>query len=271
MSQFSGYDRYELVADLYDYVPGYVDRPDIDFYLRAAESASGHVLELGCGTGRVLIPTAIAGVEITGLDLSGHMLARCREKLSRQPKEIENKVKLVQANMTEFDLQTTFSLVTTPFRSFQHLVDVEDQLSCLRNVNRHLIGGGKLILDLFNTDPRRILYDAKYTVETEDFQTVELPDGTKFRRIYRIAGFHRAAQYNDIELIYYLTNRTGETQRLVQGFPMRYFFRYEVEHLIARCGFKVVDVFGNYDKSPYTDESPETIIVAEKCNSSESC
>jgi len=60
------------------------------------------------------------------------------------------------------------------------------------------------------------------------------------------------------------TNRTGETQRLVQGFPMLYFFRYEVEHLITRCGFKVVDVFGNYDKSPYTDESSKMIIVAEK-------
>ena len=265
MSKFGGYETYEFVAELYDYIPGYFDRPDLDFYLEAAKDAGGNVLELGCGTGRVLIPIASAGIAITGLDLSEYMLAVCQEKLSRQPKAVQDRVKLVHASMTGFDLQATFSLVTTPFRSFQHIVDVEDQLSCLRSANRHLISGGKLILDLFNMDPRRILHDPKYTIEKEDFGGVELPDGTTLRRTYRMAGFHRAAQYNDIELIYYLTAPDGETRRLVQGFPMRYFFRYEVEHLLARCGFKIVDVFGNYDRSPYRDDSPEMIVVAEKC------
>jgi len=56
----------------------------------------------------------------------------------------------------------------------------------------------------------------------------------------------------------------GKTERVVNGFPMRYFFRYEVEHLLARAGFEVVELYGDYDKSPLVDESPEMIFVARK-------
>ena len=78
---------------------------------------------------------------------------------------------------------------------------------------------------------------------------------------------HRAEQFSDVELIYYITDANGRTERLVQGFPMRYFFRYEVEHLLARCGFSIVDVFGDCDKSPLGDNSPEMIFVARKAES----
>jgi hypothetical protein len=108
-------------------------------------------------------------------------------------------------------------------------------------------------------------YDPKFTIESEDVPEVKLPDGRRVRRCHRIAGFHQAEQYNDIELIYYVTYPDGQKERLVQEFPFRYFFRYEVEHLLARCGFRVVGLFGNYDRSPLTDRSPEMIYVAEKC------
>jgi SAM-dependent methyltransferase len=75
MDLAGGYDQYAFIADLYGYVVPYCTRPDIDFFVAAAQASGGPVLEVGCGTGRVLIPTARAGIEIVGLDLSPHMLA----------------------------------------------------------------------------------------------------------------------------------------------------------------------------------------------------
>ena len=90
--------------------------------------------------------------------------------------------------------------------------------------------------------------------------------------MHRIVASHFTEQYNDIELIYYVTLPNGQVDRFVQSFSMRYFFRYEIEHLFARCGFSVKNVFGNFDKSPLKDDSPEMIFVAEKVNTlSEEC
>ena len=85
------------------------------------------------------------------------------------------------------------------------------------------------------------------------------------RRTHRLKALHRAEQVNDVEMIFYVTYPDGHTERLVQAFPFRYFFRYEVEHLLARCGFRVVELLGGFDRSPLDDNSPEMIFVAEKC------
>ena len=79
------HDEYASIADLYDHVVPYRDRADVAFFVDAAQTAGGPVLEVGCGTGRVLIPTARAGVDIVGLDLSTQMLAICRERLLSEP------------------------------------------------------------------------------------------------------------------------------------------------------------------------------------------
>lgn len=264
MNRYGGYDNFPFAAESYDYNPIYSSRADVDFYLDLARSAEGKILELGCGTGRILIPTAAAGCEVVGLDLSERMLARCREKLRKQPKEVRERVRLVRGNMASFDLKEVFALITTPFRSFQHLLSVQDQLSCLRCANRHLEKGGRLVLDVFQVNPR-MTYEPKFMLETEDVPEVELPDGRKVRRCGRIVAYHRPEQCNDVELIHYVKHPDGREERLVQAFPIRYFFRYEVEHLLARCGFEVQELFGNYDKSPLTNDSPEMVFLAEKC------
>jgi SAM-dependent methyltransferase len=264
MSRSSEYGDYAFIAELYDFVPGYANRPDTDFYLDFCRSADGKILELGCGTGRILIPAAAAGCSIVGLDLSEHMLARCREKLQSQPEEVRARARIVQGDMTNFDLKETFSLVIIPFRPFQHLVSIADQMACLQCIHRHLADDGRLVFDLFQVDPRK-MYGPTFTAEeSEDFSGVDLPEGRKLRRTHRIAAHHWVEQYNDVELICYVTHPDGRTERLVQAFPMRYFFRYEVEHLLTRCGFRIAELFGNFDRSPLTDDSPEMIFVAEK-------
>jgi SAM-dependent methyltransferase len=144
------HDDYGFVAELYDYVVPYRTRADIDFFVEAAQVSGGPVLEVGCGTGRILIPTARAGIDVVGLDSSATMLQVCRTRLLNEPDAVRTRVRLIHADMRSFDLAQTFNLVTLPFRPFQHLTTVEDQLSCLASIHRHLAAGGRLILDLFN-------------------------------------------------------------------------------------------------------------------------
>ena len=268
MSSHAQHEYSDVFAEFYDYTPIYQMRPDIAFYVEEARRA-GSVLELGCGSGRILIPTAAAGVPITGLDLSDSMLARCREKLAAQPPEVRARARLVHGSMTDFDLPEKFALVTTPFRAFQHLISIDDQLACLLCVHRHLAPGGRLILDMFQVNPAG-LGDPEWMREREDTPETKLPDGRSFRRTARITAFHRAEQVNDVEFAVYLSHPDGRTDRYAESFPFRYFFPKEVEHLLARAGFRVVAMYGDFNRSPLANDSPDMLTIAEEFSGPES-
>jgi SAM-dependent methyltransferase len=264
MDHTRGYEDYAFIADLYDHVVPYRDRPDVPFYVEAGQESGGPVLEVGCGTGRILIPTARAGIEIVGLDLSPHMLAVCRDRLQEEPQEVQSRVQLVEADMRQFSLGQAFKLVTTPFRPFQHLTTVEDQMACLACIHRHLVKGGQLILDIFNPSLESLTTDdvGQEMGNEPEFTT---PDGRRVVRRHKIVSRDRFNQINYVELIYYVTHPDGREERLVHAFPMRYLFRFEAQHLLTRCGFEVEQVYADYDKSPYGSKYPgELIFVAKK-------
>lgn len=256
------YDDVEHIGELYDHVPLYRDRPDVDFYVEEAGSVDGRVLELGCGTGRVLIPTARAGKDVTGVDSSPRMLDRCRDHLAEETPEVRDRVNLVRADMRDLDLDERFSIVLIPFRPIQHLIAVSDQIAALSRIHRHLEPGGRLVFDVFNPKLQYLTEDR--SEEREDSPEVALPDNRSFRRTARVRAVHIVDQYSEVELIYYVRGVDGATQRLVHGFLMRWYWRHELEHLLARCGFRVRAVFGDYNRSPLTDESPDMIFIAER-------
>jgi len=264
MDHTGGYSDYAFVADLYDYVVPYRDRPDLEFYIEAARESGGPVLEIGCGTGRVLIPIARSGIEILGLDLSPQMLSVCKQRLSQEPKEVQSLAQLVEADMRDFELGRVFNLVTTPFRPFQHLTTMEDQLACLRCIHRHLAAGGRLILDLFNPSMTALTSEdlGEEIGEEPPFTT---PDGRRVVRRHQVLSRDYFKQIVHSELIYYVTHPNGDKERLVHAFPFRYLFRFEVEHLLVRSGFEVEHVYADFDRSPYGSKYPgELIFVAKK-------
>jgi len=264
MTQSGSYDEYLSIAELYDYVVPYRNRPDVAFFVEAAKESGEPVLEVGCGTGRVLIPTAQAGVEIVGLDLSPHMLEVCRGRLKAESEEVRSRVQLVQGDMRQFELSRTFRLVTLPFRPFQHLTTVEDQLACLGCICRHLAEAGRLILDIFNPSLESLARQ-NFGEEISEEPEFSMPDGRRVIRRHKIVSRDVANQINYVELIYYVTHPNGRQERLVQAFPMRYLFRFEAEHLLARAGFEVEQLYADYDKSPYGSKYPgELIFVARK-------
>jgi SAM-dependent methyltransferase len=260
MNDYNAYHTAEL-AEIYDAVYG--DRDDHVFWRAlASDPSAGPILELACGTGRVLIPLARAGHEIVGLDLSPQMLERCRAKLAAEAPEVQRRVRLVQSDMTSFDLEGRFSLITSPFRGFQHLMSVEQQLACLGRCHAHLQAAGKLVLDLFHPDPA-LLYDHGEADGERDAEIVQRPGGGSIRWWGRILAYRRSRQYNQCEMVYEITEPDGSRRTVTEQFPMRYLSRFEVEHLLARAGFAVVAVYGDYDRSPLDDSSPEMIVVAE--------
>jgi SAM-dependent methyltransferase len=257
-------DDYEEVARLYDHVVPYATRGDVDFFVDEARRANGMVLEVGCGTGRVLVPTAQAGISIDGIDVSNAMLDVLRDKLALEEQAVQSRVRLHQGDMRNFELGRRFALITLPFRPFQHLVTVEDQIACLTNLHRHLDTGGRVILDLFNPS---IDYLANRPIGEllPEGPAVTLPDGRQLERLFRIVASDRFTQVNEIELIYDVTESDGRKRRAVHAFRMRYLFRYEAEHLLSRCGFVVENVYAGYDRSPYGSVYPgELIFVARK-------
>src|SRR5260370_1346352 len=143
------YDSF--IADYYDESPVVSERlQDVAFYREAVREFGDPVLELGCGTGRIMMALADAGKRITGLDLSERMLERAVKKRAALNKEARERVHLVQGDMARFDLGETFRLVIIPFRPFQHLLEVRQQVDCLDCARKHLSPGGRLILDVLD-------------------------------------------------------------------------------------------------------------------------
>jgi SAM-dependent methyltransferase len=225
---------------------------DATFYRELARETGGPVLELGCGTGRVLLPIAQEGLECVGLDGSPAMLDALRAK---QP---PSDLRLVLAPMQDFDLgPARFRLVFAAFRPLQHLYTVEDQLACLASVRRHLAPGGLFAFDLFQPDLALLAL-----AEEPEYEESRFVDGGD--EIVRLASASRdVATQTQAVAIRFERRRDGlavgsETER----FRMRWYYRYEVEHLLARAGFDVVALYGDFDRRPFDRDAKEMVFVA---------
>ncbi len=243
-----------VTARFYD--SAYAGRPelarDTAFYLSLAREAAGPVLELGCGTGRVLLALAADGFPCTGLDASQAMLSALRAK--GPPPTL----RLVRASMQSFDLGSDrFSLIYSAFRVFQHLYTVEDQLACLACVRRHLAPGGLLAFDLFNPRLARIALLEEPENEDTRFAEGDL-EIVRYVSVTRDPG----AQQQRVRMRYERRREGAAAGEDVVEFTMRWFYRFEVEHLLARAGFELRALYGDFDRSPFQTSSPAIIAVA---------
>jgi SAM-dependent methyltransferase len=189
------------------------------------------------------------------------MLERCRTKISHEPEDVRSRIRLTRGDVRDFDLAERFALITAPFRVVQHLTSIDDQLRFLDAVTRHLAPGGRLVFDVFNPNLARLV--AADSAEHEDTPEQLLTDGRTLRRTFRVARVRWIEQVSEIELIYYVTDASRTVQRYVQAFDMRWFLRAEIEHLLARGGFRLRSIYGDFDRSPLADGCPEQIVCAE--------
>ena len=255
------YDAIPHFGLLYDSVPAYASRADVSFYVGEAAAGTGTVLELGCGTGRILLPLARAGRRVVGVDSSREMLDRCEAKLREEADSVRERATLRQSDVRSFDLGATYDLAIAPFRVVQHLATIEDQLHFLDAVRRHLAPEGRFVFDVFN--PHFSALAAVDGIEREDTPEQRLPDGRSFRRTARVSRVRWVEQISEIELIYYVSPTPGaQADRHVHAFDMRWYLRAELEHLLARAGFRVEAIYGDFARGALSDDSPELVVCA---------
>jgi SAM-dependent methyltransferase len=240
-----GYYSDPRVAAAYDaeHAGDDITRDDIPFYVGLAREAAagGHsVLELGCGTGRVTLPIACAGVRVTGLDSSAEMLAVARGRAldAMNPR-------WVLADMASFQLDERFGLVIIPFRSFLLLLTVEEQESCLRCVRDHLVDGGRLAFNIFN--PRVAEEMARMAVEPKARERIRRrgDDGARSREAHRSGG-------------------SAVIARPERNLRLRHVHRCEMERLLNAAGFGMEGLHGWFDRRPFEDASGEMVFVARR-------
>ncbi len=244
-------------ADIYDSVINLNE--DIPFWVEEAQTSGGPVLELGGGTGRVAIPIAQAGVSVVGVDSSSEMVKAARAK-ARKLRLGTDVLRFVKGDMRDISLGRQFPLVIIPFRSFQFMLSPADQFQALATVKDHLTPGGRVIfsifvpdLDLLTRDPLTPLYDS------------ELINSETQRRVlvWHSNRYDNFSQVIDACTILEELDEGGEVARKsYHQYQLRYLYRFEVLHLLVAAGYRVLEVYGSFDREPLDESSTEMIWVA---------
>ncbi len=249
MNTYDPFARY-YDADFRDYLD------DLPFYRELARRTGGPILELMCGTGRVLLPLAEAGYAITGVDISPAMLAIARERVAEL--DLAGRAELLEGDVRDLPLPAgKYALAFVAVNSFMHLENVRDQLACLSNVRRALTPRGLLVLDLFSPDPTEIAREDNRLVLDREYWL----DGRHVQKFVAIDS-DAASQLSRVTYLYDETDQAGLVSRRTMRFTMRWFYRFEIEHLLARAGFSVRNIYGSYELDDYLSGSPRLIAVA---------
>jgi SAM-dependent methyltransferase len=243
-------------AKYYDSNPGFLN--DIPFYRERIPAPDSSLLELGCGTGRVTLSLVPYCRFIQGIDLSPAMISICREKL-RKVDIPQTKARVIEGDISDFDLERTFDLIIAPFRVLQNLETDREVDGLFRCIRKHLAPKGTCILNVFRPfcepDEMRRLWA---TPEENLSWEVAVEGG-------RIACYDRRARMDAEKLILYpeLIYRRYEDETLVEEIVlkivMRCYYPEAFEQLIRDHGFVILDRWGGYEGEVY-GQRPELVI-----------
>jgi SAM-dependent methyltransferase len=254
-------DRYTVSAKYYD--DAYATHEDLSylrFYSGLAARTGGPVLELACGTGRVLLPIARQGVRIDGVDSSPAMLRQLRQKLAREPQNVSMLVRVSRGDLRRFRATSKYALVVIPFRPMQHMYTVEDQVAALRTAASHLQSGGLLAFDVYY--PRFDSALAGIGEEKLELQWAPKNDPTTVvQRYLRKESADKIHQNFSATYIY----RTYQGDRLVKEetapLKMSYYTYPHLRALFLLAGLEIVEEYGSCEKAPLNNDSREMVFV----------
>jgi len=242
--------EYDPLADLYDIE--YSHDYDVPFWLSLAEREGGPIVEWGAGTGRIAVPLAGAGFEITGVEVSERMVERGREK--------SEAVEWVIGDMRSAKLGRRYGLAVCAFNSFLCLPNVDDALAFLRNAREHLEPGGLLGIEVSAFSPEE-LGDPPGGPELHHDFTRELPNGRLDR--FSVSRYDSASQLLRMRLFYELYGASGELEeRRAHDLTIRVTGREELKLLLRLAGFEVETVYGGFEGEPFEAESDQLIVLA---------
>jgi SAM-dependent methyltransferase len=227
---------------------------DIGFFVEQARASGGSVLELACGTGRILQPIADAGLSTTGIDLSAAMLVEAKRRAHSRAAS----PRYIDADMTSFHLDERFALIFLANNALCHLLDIDAFHACMTCVRQHLADGGRFIVDVFVPSMPLLLADPDKRRPMAEYDD---PDGGGRVVVTLQARYDPITQINAVKTF---QKFPGDDVEREGSLDMRMYFPQELQALLRYNGMRVVAAYGDYDKAPLSGASQRQILVCSR-------
>jgi SAM-dependent methyltransferase len=244
--------EYDPLADLYDLE--YAHDYDLPFWLALAGREAGPVVEWGAGTGRLAVPLAAAGHDVTAVELSGEMVERGKGK--------GETVEWVVDDMRSTQPGRRYGLGICAFNSFLCLLGLNDALEFLRNARDHLSPGGLLGVEVsaFSLEE---LVDLPGGPELRHDLTRALPDGRLDR--FSVSRYAAASQLMQMHLFYERYGASGILEsRRAHDLTIRIVGRDELLLMLRLSELEVEAVYGGFEGEPFTSTSDHLVVLARR-------
>ena len=249
---------YDPIAHYYELTHADLSE-DLPLLQQLAQETNGRILECGCGTGRILLPLARAGHTITGLDTSPAMLAITRDKLTREAAQVQAKVTLIEGDMTQTVANGRFALIIIPYNTLLHLASTQVG-QAFTHLRQQLAANGRLLIDIINPfaiaqtpNDRMLTHEQTFTDPSHGHTVLQLASNW----------LDNDAQTLHITWIYDATPAVGGSiQRTISQFSYHYLYPHQLEMHLHQAGFQLENMWGNYNRSPFDEESERLILIA---------
>ena len=257
-------DPYQAIATWYDVEHDRVTE-DIECYqelIMQADLRAPTILEIGCGTGRVLARLAAAGYSVTGIDPSDAMRQRCARRLAALPERVSRRVRLLAGDAEHLPLgeDDQFDLALFSLNTFAHLLTIPARHYALAQVAAHLRPGALLLLDLDLLGTRRL---AETAGQLWWRGTWPLPENNAVLLSHLMTAAPASTPgLLDVTHFYDAHEQGGEVRRSISRMSLALLSKGEVEVALQFAGFSVDEVYGGYDLSPWDEASARAIFLA---------
>lgn len=249
---------YVAWAEWYDIFYAAADPGDVDFYHGLCQASGGPVLEIGVGTGRIALPLAQQGMEIVGIDLFEPML-KVAQQNALDVAPLDGSLRLIQADMRDFDLKRQFPVVTIPARTLLLATTEAEQIDTLCCAAKHLAPDGTMAFNLFYPDPEMLADDPD-----EEFllEVVDKPDGGRYVLTAKNR-FDLETQLNHGVQIAEELDPKGEILRRQElEVVVRFLYPEQIIALCDRVGLEVIEMWGDFEGGELDEESDEIVVLA---------
>jgi ubiquinone/menaquinone biosynthesis C-methylase UbiE len=249
-------DDYAQIAEFYD-LEHDLFTDDLPMYRQVVDMVGDPVIELACGSGRILAALVEPGRRLTGVDQSHVMLERCRERMER----LNDPATLIKANMADVELdQGTYGVAIIGLNSLMHATSSALVASVLANAYQALDPRGLLVIDLPN--PHVQFGDGSDSGIRHEgtSRTVTGESISKFSSQRIDLG----DQIVESTIWYDVVDATGALTRHLSEMTLRFLYKSELEQQLLRAGYPEVQFYGTYELDPFSGTSPRLIAFAER-------
>jgi SAM-dependent methyltransferase len=249
-----------LAALVWDPSGGDREQPDYYYLLEQVKAEPGPALDVGCGTGRILVRFLQGGLDVDGIDTSADMLDQCRAKanaLGYQPT-------LLRQGMQELDLPRRYQTIFIPCGTFVLVTDRDQAWETLRRCHAHLLPGGRLFMNVFWPFGKGEPLSAEPSGGDREYGPLmehTLPDGRRMVQTYMRVEVNRVDQLLLAKRRYQLFDGDRLLAEEVFDSNERWYYKHELLLMLERVGFAVEGVKGNWTDEEFDDQQHDSMVM----------